>query len=172
MRKIFSGIVFVAVLALFMASAMAGNGPGHAEAGQGQEEMFIADEYCSACHRQLQIDRSYIYAHHSDEVLDQLGCMDCHSWLVETPSVFRLIPECGLCHTGGQRIHHPLPGNECADCHSNSADGSLSGSSCSRIALAEHSEIDETSCLDCHSVGNQGKKNQNDEGANQYQRGR
>lgn len=168
MNRKLCGIVFVAILSLFMATAMAGNGPG--PGGQGQEDMSIADENCSACHRQLQIDRSYINAHHTDEVLQQLWCMDCHSW-VEKP-YFRLIPECGLCHIGGQRVHHPLSGNECVDCHSNSADGGDSATARPGQALAEHSEIDDTSCLDCHSVGNQGNKNQNDEGANQYLRGR
>ena len=161
--------IFV-VLTLLMAPAMGMNGPGHEEAAQ-EEDMSIADENCSSCHRQLPTNLSYVNGHHRDEVLEQLGCMDCHSWVVEK-TYFRLIPECGLCHTGGQRDHHPLEGNNCSLCHGDSAMGARGTGSGQSHTVVVHSD-EMIVCSDCHSVGNQGSNiNQNDEGGSQYRCGR
>ncbi len=173
-QKVFSGSL-AAFLILFMASAaMAGNVPGPAEAGNGQE-MSIIVENCSSCHMPVITDpdywevyKAYIIAHHIDVENDD--CSACHGAVVEFP-----IPECGLCHKG-QPDHHPLEGNNCSLCHGDNAAGSENsgpGKGPGQATSIHSDEIDEiSSCLNCHSVGNLGKKNQNDEGANQHQRGR
>ncbi len=100
MRKIVFGIALLVVFSS-MASAIAGNGPG-------ADEMAIATEICSDCHKNMD---GYISAHHPDETVD---CLPCHM-----PSgLFVAIPDCGTCHTNGPKTHHPLPGNTCLDCHS------------------------------------------------------
>ena len=97
-------VLGVALLVVFssMASAMGGNGPG-------SEDMTIAADVCSDCHRT--VEGSYIPTHHPDETVD---CLGCHV----PDGLFVAIPECDLCHTNGLKKHHPLPGNECVDCHS------------------------------------------------------
>ena len=166
-KRILSGIVFAAVLSLFMATAMAGNG-GNVD---GNKNMIQED--CRWCHITDEI--TSVSIHHPP----QIPCTECHR--MHVPGEFYR-KDCKLCHVDvleNADLHydkHFQPqkrGGKCASCHNLNAGAGGAGepgqgaSECNDQS-AVHSG--EETCSDCHSW--QSGENQNEAGGSQHQRGR